>query len=132
MYLLFFQKKQDSMKARFTENSIRLRVRKSDVDQLASSGSVSTALNFPNSSLRFQLQLEAVEEPSTWFDGATLNVSLPMVTGRKWIESDQVGIEHHQASEGGSPLHILVEKDFPCAHQPQEDKSDTFEELSEQ
>lgn len=119
------------MKARFTENSIRLRVRKSDMETLASRGGVVTQLHFPDRLLQFQLQLAAVEAPQAQFDGETLSVMLPTATGQKWIDSEQVSIEHYQTTRSNTRLHILVEKDFPCAHRPQEDKSDTFEELSE-
>lgn len=114
------------MKIRCTQNSIRLRLRKSDVALLEEDGKVVEYLAFPaGNRLEFVLEIEARSEIALTFEGPILSVHLPKGTAESWINSDQVGIEKQIGA-----LHLLIEKDFPCIHRPHENKADTFQELS--
>ena len=119
------------MKLRCTENSIRLRLRKSDITALAEHGKIRETVQFPTTqSLSFELRLSPVNEISAALDQATIIVDVPQEAGKDWINSNQVGIEKELSLTSNASLHILIEKDFPCKDRPDEDKSDTFEELA--
>ena len=119
-----------TMKLRCTENSIRLRVRKSDLHTLVQEGLVREVVNLPGSVFfSFELITAEVDHPKAGFQDNCLRVTLPKAQSDQWINSDQVGIEHLEPLVNGHQLHILIEKDFPCKDREDEDKTDTFQEL---
>ena len=119
------------MKLRCTANSIRLRVRKSDLDVLQSQGEVSAAINFaPGIKLEYVLKLEQVEQPQASYSAHQITVILPAELAGNWINSEDVSIEYQQAYAEGQHLQVLIEKDFPCRHTEETDLQDTFFELA--
>lgn len=115
------------MKLRLEGNSIRLRVRKSDLIKLQNEGTITESLVFPNS-LFFKYQLMTdinAEAIDAQLSAEAMTVSIPLSIATNWLNSDAVGLEH--TLNGG--LFILIEKDFPCTDRPWEDTSDTFFEL---
>ena len=119
------------MKLRCTENSIRLRLRKSDIAELATEGVITETIAFPCSNdLSFELRVAKVKKVEAKFANGVIVVNLPQETGMNWINSNQVGIETEQPLAENAALYILIEKDFPCKDRPEENKADTFEELA--
>jgi hypothetical protein len=119
------------MKLRITTNSIRLRVRKSDLQALETAGAVYGQVDFPlGESFHYSLALgEVASLQARWADGM-LVVELPAAAGRAWMNSEQVGLAHHLPLPAGGSLELLVEKDFPCKDR-EEDITDTFFELDQ-
>lgn len=115
------------MKIRCQANSLRFRLRKSDVETLRVQGKVSEAIAL---GLAFELYAAALPAPTAALDGGLLRIGLPEEQLRAWMSSDAVGIEAELALSQEPGLHLLIEKDFPCQHRPHEDKQDTFEELA--
>ncbi|MBX2876042.1 MAG: hypothetical protein KTR30_28230 [Saprospiraceae bacterium] len=120
------------MKLRTTHNSIRIRLRKSEIQEIAEQGQVIESIRFPMGTLfQFALQIRESENiASAALEDNVLTVSLPAAQARSWINSNQVGIEERITVPEGEELHLLIEKDFPCLDRPEEDKSDTFWELA--
>lgn len=119
------------MKLRCTADSIRLRVRKSDLEMLQNQGSISTPIHFaPGIKLEYVLQLGQTPEPQASYTPAQITLVLPQDQALQWINSDSVGIEHQQEYAPGQYLHLLIEKDFPCRHTEETDMQDTFYELA--
>ncbi|WP_373551041.1 hypothetical protein [Haliscomenobacter sp.] len=119
------------MKLRCTANSIRLRVRKSDLDVLENQGEVSAPINFaPGIKLEYVLKLGQVEQPQARYSAHQISVILPVELAEKWINSEDVSIEYQQAYAEGQYLQVLIEKDFPCRHTEEKDLQDTFFELA--
>ena len=105
------------MKFRCTTNSIRLRVRKSDLEQLRLQGQVEDAVDFGGGSmLRFVLKMDAVPAMRAVFEHGTVEVRIPAEEADNWIDSEQVALAGTQLLEGNGVLEILIEKDFPCRH----------------
>jgi hypothetical protein len=115
------------MKLRLEGNSIRLRVRKSDLIKLQNEGAITETLMFPNSLLlKYQLITDNTAAViDAQLSAEAMTVSIPLSIATNWLNSDAVGIE----STLSSGLFILIEKDFPCTDRPWEDTSDTFFEL---
>ena len=115
------------MKLRLEGNSIRLRVRKSDINALQKNEAISEALTFPNGDI-FQYQL-TINNTALDIDAQLINniltISIPLSIATDWMQTDAVGIE--KTLPNG--LFILIEKDFPYTDRPWEDTSDTFFEL---
>ena len=119
------------MKLRCTENSIRIRVRKSDLTQLEQQGEIVESIQFPaGNQFSFALKIDSNTQITASFQNGLVSVSLPELIARNWIETNEVSLETEQPLEQGTNLHLLIEKDFPCKDRPDEDKSDTFQELA--
>ncbi len=115
------------MKIRCTQDSIRMRVRKSDVAELQANGRVEESLHFPDGQVfRFVLLVSEGTQLEAISTARSLKVGIPAKDAADWLGTDQVGLEAQLGA-----LHLLIEKDFPCAHRPQENKADTFEELAD-
>ncbi|MEO1437849.1 MAG: hypothetical protein AAFV80_20075 [Bacteroidota bacterium] len=119
------------MKIRCTNNSIRLRLRKSDIEKLEAEHHIEEVLRIsPDTAFRFELAIAiGIPNPNVHQKDDHLIVYLPEAQAKQWMHSNDVGIEHHK-SIGEEQLHILIEKDFPCLDRANEDKSDTFWELA--
>jgi len=106
------------MKLRFYEGGLRLRLSRSEVARMAESGCVEDAVTFaPGQRLEYAIEAAAVPELSASFDNGRICVRVPTAAARRWIETDQTGIE---ASK------ILIEKDFQCMHPASENDTDGF------
>lgn len=117
------------MKLRIQNDSIRLRLTRSEIDELQSGGLVSASTHFPGGmALRYSVESSpaAVTLSASFSDNAVL-VSIPETQVLGWAGSEQVGLEEQQLLAGGDRLHVLVEKDFHClSPRAGEDESDMF------
>ena len=119
------------MKLRTTTNSIRIRVRKSDIQVLIAEGAVYEQVDFPNGGmLRFGLMLAEADRLNASMEDGTIVVTLPQAAAQQWMNSEQVGMETEMPLDTGQSLHILIEKDFPCKDR-EEDLANTFFELDD-
>ncbi len=120
------------MKLRTTHNSIRIRIRKSELVTLQNEQRVEESIQFPNGvCLKFALVTKPnIPTTHAHLENNELILSIPTEEAQKWMNTNQVGIETHSDLGGGEQLHLLIEKDFPCLDRPEEDKSDTFWELA--
>jgi len=113
------------MKLRIRENTVRMRLKRGEVDRLASGESIVEQTCFPDSVLTYRLAISDDGKVSASFADGKLTICLPEPEVTKWAETDQVSIVAEQA-----PLSMLIEKDFTCLapghHRPCEDDVDTF------
>ena len=113
------------MKLRIRGNSIRLRLRRGEVERLATEGVVEERTDFGGGrTLTYALVAEDVPAVSAELDGARIVVRVPRAAAARWAATEDVGIECFQPAADG-PLKIRVEKDFACtdaaADEPQDD-----------
>jgi uncharacterized protein DUF7009 len=116
------------MKLRIQGNSIRVRLTQGEVHRLGCGGSVEQTTAF-SPLAKFCSRVESsprAQKPSATFENQCLTVSLPSVEARQWAESDQVGIEAEQPIGNGTPLRLLIEKDFECVHPHGEEIGNAF------
>ena len=119
------------MKLRFDHQSIRLRLRKSDVEKLTQERFIVETVQFPTGSLVYRLELsDAAETILAMIRENTITVSLPAQQAMAWAETEIVGIYATFAIDQEISLNLIIEKDFPCKHDSEEGIADTFEELS--
>ncbi len=118
------------MKLRIRANSIRLRLKRGEVDKLAAGTSIVEETHFPDSILTFRLDLAENNEISASFDNGSINVSVPKTKVLDWAATDQVSLFAEQQLSGAGSLSLLIEKDFTCLepghHRECEDDADTF------
>lgn len=121
------------MKLRCTTNSVRIRIRRSELDLFDREGRVAEQVYFPGGSiLTFALErISGAAWEATLTDG-TLRIGMPEAQAEIWMNPDRVGFEEQLPVAGKSAtLHLLIEKDFPCLHRTNEDKTDTFQDLAD-
>jgi len=118
------------MKLRIRGNSIRLRLKQSEVDRIATGEVVADETAFPGGSFHYRLFADDRDTMSADFDDGAISVGLPHTMATAWAAGDQVSLLGEQASPGGAPLTILVEKDFACLtpgdNRAGEDDEDTY------
>ena len=103
------------MKIRIEGNSIRLRLRQSEVSQLAEQGRVGESTYLPEGLFRYQLKLQpGLENLDAHFGPDGITVLLPAGWGKAWPSESRVGFEAVLKLKGSHTLHVLVEKDFVC------------------
>lgn len=120
------------MKIRCEQDSIRLRLRKSELGQLRNEHKLSTSLHLPGGkSLSWELILDDTsDDVQAVLDNNVIKVVLPLQNALLWMDTETVGLEAFVPNQTTHQLHILVEKDFPCKDRPEEDKMDFFIELA--
>ena len=109
------------MKLRIKSNSLRYRLTRSDVDKLSREGYLEDQINFAGTPLIYAIQLtDGQELTSSYIDN-----KITMCMSRKMIveltDSDRVGFKNNN-----SRLELLVEKDFTCLDNVDEDQSDNY------
>jgi len=118
------------MKLRLQFNSIRLRLKRSEVERFARTGRVEEKIVLgggPGEALHYVLEAtDTVSSPQVSMDAGQLLVRVPVAAATHWVSSDEVSIEGDQAADGQTALHVLIEKDFACLDGTDEQNADTF------
>jgi hypothetical protein len=118
------------MKLRIRGDSIRLRLKRGEVDQLAAGTSIVEETHFPGAILKYRLDVSENGGISATFGNGSLVVSLPIPKVLDWAATDEVSLHAEQELSGTSSLSLLIEKDFKCLepghHRDCEDDADTF------
>ena len=117
------------MKLRLRDNSLRLRLSRSEVEALRHSGLVTAQTAFPGGrDLYYVVESSPASiTPAAFYTENTITVRLPETSVLAWATTEQVSIADDQVLVDGERLSILVEKDFAClAPRDGEDESDMF------
>jgi hypothetical protein len=116
------------MKIRIKGDSIRLRLTKSEIEQFATHGNVAEETHIGTSVWRYELIRDKdATSISAAISGTTITVSMPASEAHHWSTTERVGYETNMPLENGKHLFILLEKDFKCLDNTQEDQSDMYE-----
>ncbi len=121
------------MKLRCTENTIRIRIRKSELAQLRETGKLLESVQFPDG-VKFTYNLGIDREADNYdarFCEGNIWVTLPGAAATEWIDSDAVSLAATlPLATPDEQLELLIEKDFPCTDRPDEATDDFFDELA--
>ncbi|UOQ73111.1 DUF7009 family protein [Hymenobacter cellulosilyticus] len=107
------------MKLRLEDNSLRLRLSESEVQQFAETGRVAVALPLgptAHDSLTYALERAENEEFRITHGAGAITVKVPAALANHWTSTDQNGLSATLMMAGDQPLKILVEKDLDCRH----------------
>lgn len=111
------------MKLRIRGNSLRLRITRLELEQLASAGQVVESVPFPGGAeLRYTLTVDpAAGTLTAAYGNNVIDVRIPGAAFREWQREDQASLR------ATGDLTILVEKDFAClVAREGEDDSNAF------
>jgi len=118
------------MKLRLQSNSIRLRLKRSEVDRFLRTGRVEEKIlsgTGDQESFHYLLETnDAVSAPKGAISPGGVVVQVPTADALKWALTNQIGIEGEQAIDSKTSLRILVEKDFACLDGSEGQNADTF------
>ena len=124
------------MKLRIGGDTIRLRLKRGEVDRIAAGNSIVEETHFPDSVLTYRLDVCDNKDITASFDNGSLVISLPKSKALDWAGTGDVSLSAEQMCSGASPLSLLIEKDFSCLepghHRDGEDDEDTFPHPSAQ
>lgn len=115
------------MKIRIKDNSVRLRLTKSEVDAFKLNGQVSAQINFGSTQLTYSLQVYNEPNLTAAFKENKITVFMPKSMQQDWVNTNWVGYDAHMPLNNNQTLFILVEKDFKCLDGTTEDQSDMYE-----
>lgn len=117
------------MKLRMLDDSIRLRLSRTDVTLADEVGVVEGRTRFPDGSVFvFALESRRSGKAEASFADGRIVVRLPAADVGRWAGDDTaVSLETDVDLPDGGRLKLLVEKDFQClTARPDEDQSDLF------
>lgn len=110
------------MKIRFQASTLRLRLRRSELEQLLTEGIVSETVAFPGGDLVYRLCLaDDVAVAQSFFEGREIEVRVPREQAHTWGRGTAVGI----SSPTVVPT-VLIEKDFVRTAVEEQDDYDRF------
>lgn len=118
------------MKLRIRGNSLRLRLKRSEVDRLAAGNKLVEETEFPEAAFSYSLELSDNEDMVASFENGSIAVTMPREIIPEWADTDLVTLYSEQRLPDDGVLAILVEKDFSCLepghHRNCEDDEDTY------
>lgn len=102
------------MKLRFRENSLRLRVNRPEVENLAAGGSLEERVEFPGGArLAYVLESSSQAAPDVSFRDGVIRICAPHWEVKDWARTDALGLYFHVGT-AQKPLKVAIEKDLEC------------------
>ena len=124
------------MKLRICGDSIRLRLKISEVNRIAAGESIVEATHLPDSMLTYCLEVSENGGFAATFNGGKLVVTVSKADVEEWADTDAVSMLFEQPLADAGTLSLLIEKDFTCLepghHRDCVDDEDTFPHPSAQ
>jgi hypothetical protein len=115
------------MKLRIKGNSLRYRLTRTEVERLSETGLVEEKITFGDSVLTYALCTTESGALSATFSDNRITVFLPSAFANEWVHSDKVGFDARLPLNGEEEdLYLLIEKDFTCLDNVEEDQSDNY------
>jgi hypothetical protein len=118
------------MKLRIKDNTLRLRVSRSDLALLIQNWRIDSTIYFTgNAEEKWTYAIELCPDCSSTtlrYRPGEVSVVVPDGEAKTWAGSDQVGMYASWELGQGQRLEILVEKDFACLDLSDADNEDTF------
>jgi hypothetical protein len=116
------------MKLRLQSNSIRLRLKRGEVEQLAKTGRVEEKVVFgagADHAFLYVLEANGSEAIDARVTNCGVHVHVPRETAIHWATGNDISIEATLPA-GNHKLQVLIEKDFACLNGSDEMNADTF------
>jgi len=115
------------MKIRIKGNFVRYRLTKTEVETFCKTGYYQETTQFNKKSLTYALKAkEGLEGLDAEFKDDTITLLVPSTEQDKWANSKRVGYMNFIDLKNGEKLQLLLEKDFVCLDEVEEDQSDNY------
>lgn len=109
------------MKIRIKDNSVRLRLTQSEVSELGEKGFVSCFTEFVDRPFIYSIEATDDKELSASFVENRIEMMMPKTMIEELVTTDKVGFDGQVGV-----VKLLVEKDFVCIDNTEEDQSDQY------
>ena len=117
------------MKVRISGNSIRFRVKQSEVQRFEQEGKLSEVTEFgleQEDALTFTLSVVDNNNFRLKNTANTVTIEVPETIVKKWTQTELVGFEESIDTGKGRIIKVLVEKDFKCLDGSDKENEDSF------
>ena len=115
------------MKLRIKGNFIRYRLSKSEVELFTKVGYIEESVEFISGKLTYALQVKKdIEKITVEYINNKMTIFFPEGEKDIWNTSELVGYKNTLELPQGGELNLLLEKDFVCLDEVEEDQSDNF------
>ena len=118
------------MKLRINENSLRLRVSRSELERFQSGERIEQTVHFaaaPEAKLTYALESALQSAPvKVRYESNEVTVVLSEARARIWGVEGEVGVYDTLDIDSAGSLDVIVEKDFACLDRSDAENSDTF------
>lgn len=115
------------MKIRIEGDSVRFRLRRSEVETLGREGEVSQTTAFPEGVFTYRVKLsEEYKQLGASFTNREICLLLPADWGRGWSGNSRVGYSGSIKATNGVSLDLLIEKDFVCLDRDPSGQTDQY------
>lgn len=109
------------MKIRIKENTIRLRLSKTDVSIFTQHGYIEKTTMFGNNIFIYALEQCKADQLTATFNNSKITLHMPVAMTTEWQATERIGFEGYDGN-----LFMLIEKDFQCLDNVAEDQSDNY------
>lgn len=115
------------MKLRIKGNSIRIRLSRPEVEQLAKEQYLEEKTGFADNVFVYALQgKDELSDLSAAFSNGKMTMYVPTHIAAKWADNEVVGYNYNMELGNGQQLYLLLEKDFKCIDSD-EDQADNYD-----
>ena len=115
------------MKIRIKGNSIRIRLTKTEVSLIATTGYLEEQTLFGNNKLVYALQrVDEGNALTAAFKENKITLFVPSSQTNDWPTNNIIGFEANMPIADNKTLYLLLEKDFVCLDDTTEDQSDNY------
>ncbi|MBL7698042.1 MAG: hypothetical protein JNK79_07780 [Chitinophagaceae bacterium] len=119
------------MKLRIKGNSVRIRLSKTEVDELVSGLSIEETTSFGENTFGYTVKpVNYSDQLTASYDNNIISLYVPKVLLKDWSTNSVVGFEAMMPLDDSDHLHLLLEKDFKCLDKTIGDQSDFFDNPS--
>jgi hypothetical protein len=109
------------MKIRIKGNSVRYRLTQSEVTQLWEKGHWEEQTQFASKTFLYAIEIQHADDLSADFTDNRITLYMPKVMVDELHDTDKVGFDGWSG-----PVRLLIEKDFACIDNTEEDQSDHY------
>ncbi|PKA99846.1 hypothetical protein B0O79_3568 [Flavobacteriaceae bacterium MAR_2009_75] len=115
------------MKIRIRGNSVRYRLTKTEVETFCTTGLYAETTDFSTQKFTYELRTQKnLSELQADFIDHTITIWVPEKEINNWADSSIVGFKNEFKLDTGKTISLLVEKDFVCLDERDEDESDNY------
>ena len=114
------------MKLRIKGNSLRIRLTKTEVSKLAQTGYLEEQTSFSNNLFIYAVQKTDAADLSATFENNKITIFVPASFIEDWVGNSIVGLDTKMPISQTESLYLLIEKDFVCLDETNEDQSDNY------
>jgi hypothetical protein len=116
------------MKLRIKGNSIRIRLTKTEVSTIATTGYLEEQTLFGNNTFVYALQrVDEGDALAATLEQNKITMFVPSALTKDWPANNIISFEANLPLADNKTLYLLLEKDFACLDHTNEDQSDNYE-----